>query len=187
MDNQQNFIEHYLNTEEPVLFEAAVTKDIKMYQDFDNFNYRKRQTAAFVINLVAMIFSIIIGLLCIILGKALTGVFLIALGVVCFVFPKLQLNKSSAEESSSIVNSGSPECYKFYQNYFIDSDRFSICAVPYEIITDAYETDEYFYMFVSKRRAYIIPKNSFTFNTPQEMRKMLSIKLGGRFINHCKA
>jgi hypothetical protein len=76
--------------------------------------------------------------------------------------------------------------FYFYQDCYVNVDNQSTATVFYNQLINAYETDRYFYLYIHQNQAHIIPKISFTYNTPYEMRKLLSIKLGPRFIIRCK-
>lgn len=178
-----NYVERYLNSNEPVLFEAAVVNTDKLLYDFDIFAYKQRHRMIYILFMIVFIFAIVSGAIVMFadFGKGLVSVIM---GIVGLIFHRFMFKFTSARESKSIVKGGTHN-YRFYQDYFVEVTNYVLEAMPYEVVIDAYETDEYFYIFISDRAAYILPKNTFVFNTPQEMRKMLSMKLGNRFIVQC--
>ena len=168
-----NYVERYLNSDEPVLFEADVINTDKVLYDFDMFGYKYRHRMMYTLFMIVFIFAIV--------GGAIVMFADFSRGL---IFHRFMFKSTSARESKSIVQ-GCTHIYKFYQDYFVEVTNYVLEAMPYEVVINAYETDEYFYIFISDRSAYILPKNTFVINTPQEMRKMLSMKLGNRFIVKC--
>ena len=54
-------------------------------------------------------------------------------------------------------------------------------AEKYSAFYKAIETNEYFFLFINKQQAYIIPKRGFTQGTPQELSMLLENKMYGKF------
>lgn len=179
-----NYVERYLNTDEPVLFETDVVNTDKVLYDFDMFGYKHRHRMMYTLFMIVFIFAIVGGAIVMFadFGKGLISVIM---GIVGLIFHRFMFKSTSARESKSIAKGGTHN-YRFYQDYFVEATNYVLEVMPYEVVIDAYETDEYFYIFISDRSAYILPKNTFVINTPQEMRKILSMKLGNRFTVHCK-
>jgi hypothetical protein len=53
--------------------------------------------------------------------------------------------------------------------------------VQYDMISAAYETREFFYIYVSRRQIYIVGKKDFTTGSADDLSRLLKIKLGERF------
>ena len=179
------YIDRYLNTDEPVLFETNSPILEKHYVDFNKFNFTKRNTATFAVNIILCVISIMGIIISLTEKDYVSAVVYVVCAVAIMMFPFVMFKKGAAPALNNGYHNGNINNYKFYQNCLINKDNFTISAIPYDIIVDAHETDEYFYLFISKVQAHIIPKNSFVYNTPQEMRKLLAMKLGNRFIVHC--
>ncbi len=183
MNMEINYIERYLNTDEQVLFEAKPAYTEKVYYDFDMFNFKQRKKTMYILFMIVFIFAIVGGAI-IMFADFGSGLVSVILGIAGLLYPRVMFKRLSARESKSIVKGGTYIC-RFYQDYFVEAGSYTLDAMPYGIVVDAHETDGYFYIFISDRSAYILPKNSFVLNTPQEMRKLLEIKLGNRFTVHC--
>lgn len=181
--NTVNYIERYLNTDELVLFEADVVNTDKVLYDFSMFTYKHRHRMIYILCMIVFIFAIVGGAI-VMFAEFGKGLISVIMGIMGLLFHRFIFKSTSARESKSIVKGGM-HIYKFYQDYLVEATNYVLEAIPYEVVVDAYETDEYFYIFVSEGAAYILPKNTFVFNTPQEMRKMLTMKLGNRFIVQC--
>lgn len=181
-----NYVERFLHTDEPVLFETNALMDKKHTEDFNKFNYTKRTTAMFIANLIVGILCILGALASVSLGEFSKGLISMLCGIFCIGFPFINIKKTASDSMKNGYHYGNINNYKFYQEYFVNTDFFTISIIPYNIVADAHETDEYFFLYISKHQAHVIPKYSFVINTPEEMRKMLTIKLGNRFTVHCK-
>lgn len=181
-----NYVERFLHTDEPVLFETNALMDKKHTEDFNKFNYTKRNAAIFIVSLIVGIFGILGALASAVLGEFSKGSISMLCGILCIGFPFMNIKKAASDSMKNGYHYGNINNYKFYQEYFVNTDFFTISIIPYNIVVDAHETDEYFFLYISKHQAHVIPKYSFVINTPDEMRKMLTIKLGNRFIVHCK-
>lgn len=181
-----NYVERFLHTDEPVLFETNAPMDKKHTESFLKFTLTKRNTAAFTFNLIIGVLCILGAFASVAFGEFSRGFISMLCGIFCIVFPFINFKKSASDSMKNGYHYGNINNYKFYQEYFVNTDFFSISIIPYNIVVDAHETDEYFFLYISKHQAHVIPKYSFVINTPEEMRKMLTIKLGNRFTVHCK-
>lgn len=71
--------------------------------------------------------------------------------------------------------------YYFYQDYYRVVDIQSNVIHYYNQIYKAFETQDYFFIYINEFIADIIPKTCFTKNTSEEFSKLLTIKLGDKF------
>ena len=180
-----NYFERYLHTEEQVLFETSAPVTDKLMEDFQKFNYKTRRPGTFVVNIVFTVILGIFALICFASGSFVLGIFDAVIAVMVSVGPFLNIRKFVSGVERDAFHAGNVNSYKFYQECFVNTDYFTMSVIPYAIVPEAHETEEYFFIFITKHQAHIIPKNSFIINTPAEMRKLLTIKLGTRFIVHC--
>ena len=185
MTTEKSYVEQYMNTNEPILFESAYFHTEKYVYDFNNFSYKKRQNA-YVFNLIIAVVLLITSPIYFFNGDTFLGLSSIICAVLCFAIPVFTFKKAAKNQIYSGYSQNNLNRYKFYQDCFVHSENFSVSAVPYSIVAEAAETAEYFYIFINKNQAHVIPKSSFILNTPEEMRKLLTMKLGSKFIVHCK-
>lgn len=169
-----DFIGYHLSSDEPVLFEMNVPMDKKHITDFNYFCYRKRNRKTFILNAV-------IGIISIILGTAAGSSISVLLGVLVIAYPYISLGLASAKSMENAYSAGNGDNYRFYSDRLADRSNFSLEVVPYSFILDAYETEDYFFIFISSNKAFIIPKNCFVWGDPTGFRIMLSEKLWNRF------
>lgn len=81
-------------------------------------------------------------------------------------------------------HNNSPICICFDENYWSTSfgnNKKNIKEFNYISTYSAEETDEYFFMSQQKNEYFCIPKNCFTYGTPDELRKLLTNKLCNKF------
>lgn len=181
-----SYIESYLNTAEPAIFETKAPMDNKQLEDFNIFNFTRRSTGMITAGFIVAFGCIVVGITKIASGEIFNAVTFFIEALVCASIPFITAKVMSASEVKSAYYDQNFNEYKFYSDYFVNIDRFAVTVVPYNFVRDAHENGEYFFLYISKQKAHIIPKNSFLINTPEEMRKFLYYKLGNRFINHCK-
>jgi hypothetical protein len=54
-------------------------------------------------------------------------------------------------------------------------------TVFYGQVYEAYEVQDFFYIYLSRGRAFLVEKSGFTLGTPENFRRFLFEKLGTRF------
>lgn len=173
MDNT-NYFERYFTSGEPVFFELNVPMDKKHIIDYNNFGYRIKNRKIFLLNAVT-------GAVCILLGALAGSSFTVILGVLCIALPYISLRSASVRSLENAYCMGNGDNYRFYADYFADRSNFSLEVMPYELVAEAFETEDYFFIFQTSNKAYIIPKYCFIYGDPLSFRAMLSEKLGSRF------
>lgn len=181
-----NYFEHYLHTDEPVLFETSAPVTDKLMEDFQRFNYKTRRPGGFIVNIVCASLFGIFALINFAEGSYALGIVDAVLAALSILMPFMSIRKFVSGVEKDAFHAGNINSYKFYQECFVNTDHFTMSVIPYAIVPEAHETEEYFFIFITKHQAHIIPKNSFIINTPTEMRKLLVIKLGNRFMLHCQ-
>ncbi len=173
-----------------VLFEAVCTLTEEDAFKFNKFALTNRHIGNKIVRWVFVgLFSLFA--VCAFISKNYYGmtvdILLVVLNLVIIPLMQNSALKSAVKKSmeSPLIN-GNINRYYFYQDCYVNVDNQSTATVFYNQLINAYETDKYFYLYIQQNQAHIIPKISFTYNTPDEMRKLLSIKLGPRFIIRCK-
>lgn len=182
----ESYIDNYINTDEQILFETTSSMSDKDVIDFNKFAYKRKNVSVRAVNIILSIVMGFQALVAFFIGSLFLAIMFTLITVFLIFSPTISFKRAVASSIHNGYHSGNITNYKFYQDCFVLKNNFSLSAIPYGIIVDAHETEEYFYLFISKIQAHIIPKNSFVYNTPQEMRKLLTMKLGSRFIVHCK-
>ncbi len=166
-----------ISSDEPAMFEVNAPMNKKFYYDFGVFHHTKNKNGMFIAN-------VIIGILLILTGITARSFFSVIFGVVCIAFTYIVINKSASDSMKNAYHMGHSDIFRFYGDYFVNRDYFSLSVIPYGILTEAHETQEYFFLYISSGRAFVIPKGCFVSGFPEGMRNLLSEKLGNRFKVH---
>lgn len=104
---------------------------------------------------------------------------LAALGVYMIVQPFLSMDKMTKTEIGVYKKARTRDAhYTFREEDFRISGIQSPMLYPYFQILYAYEDKNYFYLYYTDERAYLVDKNGFTQGDAAEFRKMLKERLG---------
>lgn len=163
-----------------IYFEAVCPENYEDIYDFQKFGIW-HNTAFVVMYICTLIFEVMAGIACVLMGKwedLLTGVILFT---VMTAFPFICARAAAKKTMHSPIHVNNVNRFLFYQDGFVNTDNFSRADIYYGQLVKAYETEKYFYLYIEDQRAFVINKKCFVYNTPQEMRRLLQIKLGGRF------
>lgn len=99
-----------------------------------------------------------------------------------FAMPKIQYNSMS--KMKNVENN-----YVFYDDEFTAtsvSEHLSAKDVlKYSIIVKVYETEKYFFIYISKRQLFTVDKSTLEGGTAEDLREKLSSVLGKKYIR-CK-
>ena len=104
---------------------------------------------------------------------------LAALGVYMIVQPFLAMDKMTKTEIGVYKKARTRDAhYTFREEDFRISGIQSPMMYPYFQILDAYEDKDFFYLYYTDDRAYLVDKNGFTQGEAAELRKLLKERLG---------
>ncbi|MCI8620717.1 MAG: YcxB family protein [Clostridia bacterium] len=171
MENNSNkiFINKTTNTEEA-------------YMDFLSFHSKTFN----LIYLSYTVFWAFLFLLCIILafgsGLRLQGVTFTILLITFILYriirPKLVTNK---ELKSDKISNQSTNTYTFYEKYFEIKNKNGLFSYKYFMIKKVYETQNYFYLYVSNENAFLVSKKDFTKGSSKDFSNFMKQKKGLRY------
>ena len=101
---------------------------------------------------------------------------------VYFAMPKIQYNSMS--KMKDVENN-----YVFYDDEFtaasVSEHLNAKDTLKYSIMVKAYETEKYFFIYISKRQLFTVDKSTLEGGTAEDLRKKLSSVLGKKYIR-CK-
>ncbi len=174
-----------VNTYGDVLFEAVCPVSYSDTYKFNLFAFKRNLPGIIVIYAIIFLLDVTSQLPGLLAGERFdfTAIIFLLLFIPLFIFFTYITTRKAIRatlQSPMLINNVNR--FLFYQDCMENIDNQSRTVVFYNQFINAYETDEYFYLFIEKNRAFIIGKYGFTYNTPEEMRKLLAIKLGNRFI-----
>lgn len=88
-------------------------------------------------------------------------------------------------KTSKFISDETMEYFKFHEhgveNKTQKSDMMATMQMKWNLVYKAYETKKYFFIFISNRQSYIIPKASVVTGTCIELTELLKRNLGNKF------
>lgn len=175
-------MENNTNPYGDVLFEAVCPENYNDSFRFHIFTLTKSMKGILIFIAVMIFIDFLFQLSNILRGEKTDFSAIVLTVFILPVFEYLYVKKFTKDSLAAPIHCSNVNRFVFYQNCFEIFDNYSRVTLPYNMLVESYETKEYFYLFIEKNRAFIIGKYGFTYNTPEEMRKLLTIKLGNRFI-----
>jgi hypothetical protein len=162
--------------------EATTSIDYPTYRHFYLFNFmRGRRSpwqariilvmAPFLFLFFLYLFAANPGDLVSLAGMLVTLMLLLVIAWVLFVVPRRYYQ--SVQKTMSV-----PVHYRFTAE---NVEASQAEPVRYAMISRAYETRGFFYLYISRRQIYIIGKNDFTSGNADDLRQLLKTRMGGRF------
>lgn len=184
--NNVDYIDKYLNSDDPLLFETRAPIIEKDSREFSRFTFTKKNNGLLAFYIILAVITFLLAIMQFMVGDYVSAFVSLVIVILIPIFFNFMIKKSGKLSSDAPFLSGNVNNNKFYQDYLVNKDFHTMSVIPYTMVVEAHETAEYFFIYITKQQAFIIPKSSFIYNTPEEMRKLLRIKLGGRFIIHTK-
>lgn len=164
------------------LFINKTTNTENAYMEFLSFHSKTFNFAYFAYT----IFWGFLFILCIILafgsGSRFQGV-IFTIILICFILyrilrPKLITNR---ELKSEKISDNSTNIYTFYEKNFEIKNKNGLFNYKYFMIKKAYETKNYFYLYVSNENAFLVSKNTFTKGISEDFSAFIKRKKGMKF------
>jgi len=161
-----------------LLFKNATQYSKKLYDDFTRFHNNKNSlaydcfTIFILILLVYCIFATIrakIGLL------AILFVLVLITFVVYRLFNPIYLYKK--EVKTKAITKEKTFNFYFYDKYFKIRDNLNFDKISYLRLYKVYETQKYFYLYLTKKYSFIINKDGFTQGTAEEFSSFIKNKM----------
>lgn len=163
---------------------ASSKYDWETVREFNLFHQVKCRLWLYVVFIVLVIFNVLcLALLtaCDLLTTPLIALefvvfyscFMVLLKV--FIIPKIRFNKNKIFHNV--------ENTFVFEEYAMRADQYgenasSSSSVRYAVIWRIYETDRFFYIYVSSRQAYVVDKSTVTGNTAEGLRMFLVKAVG---------
>ena len=164
----------------PVLFKNRTEISDAAIRDFCHFHCIWKRiyglAAILLLGLGCIVLSVVLG------TDFLSRILLLALGVVCVVYPlylPYKMTRNTQFAYRKIPNRTA--IYLFRPEDFRVSGIQSTSTYPYFQITRAYESKGYFYLYFGDEHAYYVKKSEFNQGTPEEFRELLKQQLGKNY------
>ena len=164
------------------LFENKTTYTKKIYFDFLEFHNKKHN---FSYMLYTVVWSMVL-LLCIYLAFAshnrIQGVIvtIILAGFILYRIcrPKRVVDK---ELNSDKISTNNTNTFSFFDKNFEVKNNNGSFIYKYFMLRKIFETDDYFYLYVTRENAFLISKNTFSLGTSEDFSKFMKKKCGFKF------
>ena len=167
---------------EEKLFENKTTYTKEMYIDFlkfhnkkYNFTYLAYTVIWFIILFACIVYSISSNLR---LQAIVITIILLSFVIYRFARPKIIVDK---ELKSEKISDNNTNLFTFYKNYMRIQNKNGKFDYKYLMIRKAFETEDSFYLYVSKENAFLISKNTFSLGTAEDFSKFAKSKFGIKY------
>ncbi len=175
---------------EEIKIKNQTTYDYAAYLELNKFNLYTRRRASLTFLIVCIVILMLSGIFLIALDRVVNGIFYMCIAAFFIVFtimlPHIQSKK--VYRSDNLLNQdGLHNEFLFYENELEVINQFSNTKLEYEKIYQAYETNDYFYLFMNKIQTFIVEKSGFESTGDMEkFRELIKEKLGEKYIKKCK-
>lgn len=157
------------------------TKEIyEKYLQFHQNKFKNKYTFTTIVPILLLSFCIIINLQ---YSKYLTAFILFAiLGIFCFyrlIYPNKQVEK---ELKTDKFKNEKEFTFKFYDKFFVISDKKISEKIKYWKLHRVYETEDFFYLYIDSNHAFLLDKSTFSKGNTSEFLKFLKRKTWFKFL-----
>lgn len=161
-----------------LLFKNATKYSKKLYDEFTRFHNEKFSFSYDVFT----IFILILLVYCIIATiRAKIGLLAIIFSIVLIVFFGYRVFNPiyfyKQEVKKKAITKEKIFKFYFYDNYFKIRDNLDFDKIPYFKLYKVFETEKYFYLYLTKKYSFIIDKACFTQGTSEEFSKFIKDKM----------
>ena len=175
--------------------EASCKMNYETYKKFYYFTLVRKKISLifFLILAVSVVIGIPLSITLFVLTHEISNLLFVALFIFLTVFVIFRFTYAPKKNYRSNM-----KLYEQISNYVFGEDDIKITSktesnsisgtsnINYDNITKVYNTKEYIYIFITKNRAFAIPKSSFTVGTADDLCKFLSEKIGPQKFISCK-
>lgn len=170
---------------EDKLFVNKTTYTKDMYVEFLKFHNKKYNP----IYIAYTLFWAFLFFLCIILsfdsGSRTQGV-LVTIILICFLIyrivrPQLIVDK---EMNSDKLEGNITNTFTFYEKNFEVKNANGKFIYKYSNLRKIFETQDYFYLYVTKENAFLLSKSAFSFGTSYTFSKFIKTKCRFKYMSH---
>lgn len=165
-----------------MLFKNHTTYSKKTYNEFVQFHNKKY---GFIYDLYTISIFILF-IYCLIVSFInkiffLTIVFILSIFLFLLyriIYPLFEYKK---ELSSNYVSKEQSFFFYFYEKNFKIREKSRLVKIKYYKLRKIYETDKFFYLYMTKNHAFLIDKQGFTLGNSKEFSKFMKNKLKLRY------
>lgn len=170
-----------------LLFKNSTQYSKKLYDDFTRFHNEKNSPSydAFtVFILILLIYCIFATIKARIIPLAVTFIlsFLVFIGYRLFgpiYLYKKECNKKAITKEQTFK-------FYFYDTYFKVRNNLDYDKIPYLKLNKVYETEKYFYLYLTKKYSFIVNKTCFSQGTTEEFSAFIKSKMKFKYSKYAK-
>lgn len=150
-----------------ILFKNKTRYTKKAYQKYIQFHQEKyghKYTFTTIVTILLLAFCFITNIKY--SNYPTSIIILIALIVFCvyrFFYP---IKKIQKELKTDKFKNEKEFTFKFYEKYFIISDKTNYDKIKYRQLYKVFKTKDFYYLYINKDHAFIINKNTFSIGNP---------------------
>ncbi len=161
-----------------LLFKNATKYSKKLYDEFTRFHNSKNSLSYEVFTIFILILLIYCVITTIKAKMALLSILFIIVFIVFIgyrLFNPIYLYKKESKKKA--ITKEKTFNFYFYDTYFKIRDNLNFDKVSYLRLHKVYETEKYFYLYLTKKYSFIIDKTGFTQGTPEEFSNFIKSKV----------
>lgn len=164
------------------LFENKTKYTKEIYDDFINFQANKYGFKEMIWYIIAILALFILSISCIGVLKWRVLIFWVIIGLIIYVF--LRDGKTAKKQYKGVLRRTNDIAeYKFFDRYIETKYNGEQSKTYYIEIKKVFELEDRYYMFISKKYAFVLMKDGFTKGNNEEFRQFLDTKGLFRIIN----
>lgn len=171
--------------ENEVLVKNETEYTYDRYLNLNKFNMYSAKRVSFVVLVVSICVIFLCGIFMILLGQYSNAILYLVLSVIFTIFiftlPKLQTKKIF--NSDEILKENIKNTFEFYSDKIKIRNKKSSSTLEYKDLYKAYETKDTFYLYLNRIQVLMISKDEFEIGDSKLLRKILSEKLGKKYIS----
>ena len=161
-----------------LLFKNATQYSKKLYDDFTRF-HNKKNSFAYESYTILILIMLLYCISATIKAKIATLAILFVLALIIFIvyrlFNPIYLYKK--EINTKAITKEKTFNFYFYDSYFKIRDNLNFDKISYLRLYKVYETQKYFYLYLTKKYSFIINKEGFSQGTAQEFSDFIKKKM----------
>lgn len=164
------------------LIEAVTPLDLKTVKSLSDFSLKR----VLLMLIVTDALFLVLGVLCLFVDAVPVGIGSITFAILFPVLLIIITRVSSNKNNELIVKKGLSNFYRFTaDNVYIETGNADAMVssgnYTYDMFLNAYETSDYFFVYLNKLNAYVINKAGFIKGTAEDLRILLTSKYGKKF------
>lgn len=170
-----------------LLFKNSTQYSKKLYDDFTRFHNEKNSPSydAFTIFiLILLVYCIFATIKAKVIPLAITFIITFLIFIGYRLFGPIYLYKKESKKKA--ITKEQTFKFYFYDTYFKVRDNLDYDKITYFKLYKVYETEKYFYLYLTKKYSFIVDKAFFTQGTAEEFSNFIKSKMKFKYSKYAK-